>query len=116
MTDDAAATTDEKDPPAATKAGASKASAGPPRAPVQPAAKDAAGDEDELSLKELVSYLYEAANQSRPSGPGGADLLLDTSNPAVVSEMLNYLALHARATEGALRKMAEMIDKLRAGS
>lgn len=113
MTDDAATNTDETDAPAdAPKSASSGTKPVPPSAPV----KTGGDDEDDISLKELVTFLYEGANQVRPKGSGGSDLMLDMANPDVVSQTLNYLVLHARATEGALRKMAEMIDQLRSSS
>lgn len=102
MTDDKPPTTDAPD---------AAAEAPPPAAGKGGPADD---EPDELSLKELVGHLYDAANHVRPEGPAGTDLLIDTGDQAVVAAVLKYLVLHARATEGALRKLAEMLDQLRA--
>jgi hypothetical protein len=64
---------------------------------------------DELEVRDLISHLYEAANQARPVG-----LSIDASNPSAAGAALDYLMQHARATEGALKKLGQLMDELRA--
>lgn len=64
---------------------------------------------DELQVKDLISHLYIATDQNRPDS-----FSIDGSNPADVTRTLQYLVQHAWATEGALRKIGQLMDEMRA--
>jgi hypothetical protein len=65
---------------------------------------------DDLQVRDLVAHLYTAADQIRPDSWS-----VDTSDPSSVARVLEYLIQHARATEGALRKIGQLMDELRSG-
>lgn len=65
---------------------------------------------DELQVRDLVAHLYTAADQIRPDSWS-----IDSSDPASMGRALEYLLQHARATEGALRKIGQLMDEMRAG-
>jgi hypothetical protein len=63
---------------------------------------------DDLEVKDLIAHLYIAADQNRPQS-----FSINGSDPAEVGRTLDYLVQHAWATEGALRKIGQLMDELR---
>jgi hypothetical protein len=64
---------------------------------------------DDLEVKDLIAHLYIAADQNRPQS-----FSINGSDPVEVGRTLEYLVQHAWATEGALRKIGQLMDEMRA--
>jgi hypothetical protein len=62
--------------------------------------------------KSFTEYGYSTAHKARPRGPGGTDVAVDIDDKAVVAAILNFLILHATATEASVRRLADAVDNL----
>ena len=66
-------------------------------------------DKSEL---ETVEELYEVVHKAMPKNRDDSELQIDVDDGRLVAGLLNFLLLHAQATEVAVKKLAQRMDQL----